>query len=118
MDQISSRYRLGVDVGGTFTDMLLMNESEWSTRRPESCLIPGTQDAIIAGLQVLQDRHGINPAQIVYFSHGTTLGVNTLLERNGAELAWITTKGFRDILELRRLRLQRPMTSSSRGQDR
>ncbi|MGE0213581.1 MAG: hydantoinase/oxoprolinase family protein [Parvibaculaceae bacterium] len=106
MDQISSRYRLGVDIGGTFTDVLLMEET---TGRLVALKVASTRDApenaIIAGLQSLKDRHGIDPARIAYFSHGTTLGVNTLLERNGAEVGLITTRGFRDILELRRLRL-------------
>ncbi len=106
MDQISSRYRLGVDIGGTFTDVLLMEET---TGRLVALKVASVREepenAIVTGLKTLQDRHGIDPSRIAYFSHGTTLGVNTLLERNGAEVGLITTKGFRDILELRRLRL-------------
>ncbi len=106
MSAKASRYRLGVDIGGTFTDVLLMNEENGQLvglKVPSNRQHP--EDAIIEGLKQLHERHGIDPAAIAYFSHGTTLGVNTLLERDGAEVGLLTTKGFRDILELRRLRL-------------
>jgi len=105
MVQSSPRYRLGIDVGGTFTDMLLLDET---TGDLKSAKIPSTrppEDAILAGIERFRDQDGIDPSTIGYFSHGTTLAVNTLLERNGAEVGLITTRGFRDILELRRLRL-------------
>lgn len=108
MSQKSMRYRLGVDIGGTFTDVLLMEEN---SGRLVALKVPSNrqnpEDAIIAGLEQLDTRHGIPTSEIAYFSHGTTLGVNTLLERDGAEVGLLTTKGFRDILELRRLRLPR-----------
>jgi N-methylhydantoinase A len=62
-------------------------------------------EAVHAGVQELQQRYGVTPSEIVYFSHGTTLAVNTLLQRSGARVGVLVTKGFRDILELRRLRL-------------
>lgn len=106
MSQKSMRYRLGVDIGGTFTDVLLMEED---SGRLVALKVPSNrrnpEDAIIAGLEQLDARHNIAASEIVYFSHGTTLGVNTLLERDGAEVGLLTTRGFRDILELRRLRL-------------
>ena len=108
MSQKSIRYRLGVDIGGTFTDVLLMEED---SGRLVALKVPSNrqnpEDAIIAGFEQLLSRHGIAASDIAYFSHGTTLGVNTLLERDGAEVGLLTTKGFRDILELRRLRLPR-----------
>lgn len=106
MNSQAHRYRLGVDIGGTFTDVLLMEEDSGlliGLKVPSNRQHP--EDAIIEGLKQLNERHGIDPAAIAYFSHGTTLGVNTLLERDGAEVGLLTTKGFRDILELRRLRL-------------
>lgn len=106
MDTIAPVYRLGVDIGGTFTDVLLMEEA---SGRLIALKVASTREApenaILTGLETLRDRHGASPASITYFSHGTTLGVNTLLERNGADVGLITTKGFRDILEMRRLRL-------------
>ncbi len=102
---MASRYRLGIDVGGTFTDLLLMDEAAGRLFAIKTASTPAPEDAIIAGITALRERHGVDPAEIVYFSHGTTLAVNTLLQRNGAEVGLITTKGFKDILELRRLRL-------------
>ncbi|AGT10680.1 hydantoinase/oxoprolinase family protein [Paracoccus aminophilus] len=101
-----ARYRLGVDIGGTFTDVLLFEEG---TGALTALKVPSNrqdpEEAIISGLTTLRDRHGVAPEAIGYFSHGTTLGVNTLLERDGAEVGLLVTEGFRDLLELRRLRL-------------
>jgi len=104
---MASRYRLGVDIGGTFTDLLLMDETDGRLLAVKTASTPAPEDAILAGLASFRDRYEVDPAEIVYFSHGTTLAVNTLLQRNGAEVGLITTKGFRDILELRRLRLSK-----------
>ena len=104
----SPRYRLGIDVGGTFTDLLLLNEADGRLTALKVASTPAApEQAILTGLEQLKARHGIDPAHIVYFSHGTTLGVNTLLQRNGADVGVMTTKGFRDIFELRRLRLSK-----------
>lgn len=108
MSEASSRYRLGVDIGGTFTDVLAMDEDSGrliALKVPSNRQHP--EESIIQGLEQLQERHGVAAGAIAYFSHGTTLGVNTLLERDGAEVGLLTTKGFRDILELRRLRLSK-----------
>src|SRR5581483_10215475 len=108
MNTTSARFRLGVDIGGTFTDVLAMEEE---SGRLVALKVPSNrkdpEDAIIQGLQQMHERHDVAPEAIHYFSHGTTLGVNTLLERDGAEVGLLTTKGFRDILELRRLRLSK-----------
>ena len=101
-----SRYRLGIDIGGTFTDLHAMDESSgelFALKIPSTRADPS--DAVIAGIDALRSRFGIEPSDIRYFAHGTTLGVNTLLERNGAEGGVLMTKGFTDTLELRRLRL-------------
>ena len=99
------RYRLGIDIGGTFTDLLLMDEVEGRLIGFKTASTPAPEDAVIEGIRELQRSHGIDPAEIGYFSHGTTLGVNTLLQRNGDNVGVLITKGFRDTLELRRLRL-------------
>jgi len=104
---MASRYRLGIDIGGTFTDLLLMDEEAGRLLALKVASTPAPEEAILTGIQRLQERHGVDPQEIVYFSHGTTLAVNTLLQRNGAEVGVITTAGFRDILELRRLRLSK-----------
>jgi N-methylhydantoinase A len=104
---MSGRYRLGVDIGGTFTDLQALDET---SGRVVALKTPSTlepEQGVVAGLRALADRHGIKTSEIAFFSHGTTIGVNTLLERKGAAVGVITTRGFRDILELRRLRLSK-----------
>lgn len=69
---------------------------------------PTTQwpvDAVASGIRQLHDEYAVDPAGIKFFSHGTTLALNTLLQRSGVPVGVLTTQGFRDILELRRLRL-------------
>ena len=102
----TKRYRLGVDIGGTFTDFQVMEEASgalFSLKVPSTKLDPC--DAVITGIKTLEARFGISPRNYIYFAHGTTLGVNTLLERNGARGGVLMTNGFTDTLELRRLRL-------------
>ncbi|HET9016497.1 MAG TPA: hydantoinase/oxoprolinase family protein [Thermomicrobiaceae bacterium] len=103
------RYRLGVDIGGTFTDFLLMDEA---TGRYAIAKVASTPDhpseAILTGLARLEDEQGIAAARIASFVHGTTLAVNTLIQRSGARTGLLVTEGYRDILELRRLRLADP----------
>ncbi|MCI0431546.1 MAG: hydantoinase/oxoprolinase family protein [Rhodospirillales bacterium] len=101
------RYRLGIDVGGTFTDLLVMEEATGAIRALKTPSTVDPEDAIINGIEALEARFGIRPQDIVYFSHGTTLTVNTLLQRNGDPVGLLVTQGFRDILELRRLRLSK-----------
>ncbi|TMI82468.1 MAG: hydantoinase/oxoprolinase family protein, partial [Bacillati bacterium ANGP1] len=102
---MESSYRLGVDIGGTFTDLLLLDPG---TGKSHLLKVPSTHssaEAIAAGLEELRKRHHIALSQIAYFSHGTTLAVNTLVQRSGAKVGVLITRGFRDVLELRRLRL-------------
>ena len=103
-----SRYRLGVDIGGTFTDLHAMEES---SGRLFALKVPSNRDdpssAVIEGVRELESRFGVSPGDIAYFAHGTTLAVNTLLERNGAPGGLLMTKGFTDTLVLRRLRLSK-----------
>ena len=102
------RYRLGVDIGGTFTDLHLLNEETgalFALKTPSTPEDPSL--AVAEGIGELRERHGVDPAHIRYFAHGTTLAVNTLLERDGARAGALMTRGFTDTLELRRLRLPR-----------
>lgn len=102
-------YRLGIDIGGTFTDLALVDEA---TGRMISFKTPSVPhdpaQAILNGVIELRDKHGIDPAGIGYFVHGTTLGLNTLLQRNGDRTGLLVTRGFRDLLEIGRLRLPDP----------
>ena len=102
------RYRVGIDIGGTFTDLLVMDRESGTIYPLKTPSTPQPERAIVTGLEEYRTRFGLDPRDIEYFSHGTTLAVNTLLEHRGARGGLLTTAGFRDILELRRLRLDQP----------
>ena len=92
--------RMGVDIGGTFTDVVLeVGDKQYSTKVLTTYLAP--EDAIIDGLQQVCARAQIQPQQIQQIIHGTTLATNALIERRGAKTALITTAGFRDVIEMR-----------------
>ncbi|TCL01504.1 N-methylhydantoinase A [Shimia isoporae] len=92
--------RLGVDIGGTFTDVVLEREGKWySTKVLTTYGAP--EDAIIDGMHQVCAKAGIAPEQIGQIIHGTTLATNALIERRGAKTALITTEGFRDVIEMR-----------------
>ena len=103
-----ARFRVGVDIGGTFTDLLVMDRESGAIYPLKTPSTAQPERAIVASLHEYRTRHGIEPHDIEYFSHGTTLAVNTLLEHTGARGGLLTTAGFRDIPELRRLRLDQP----------
>ncbi len=93
-------YRLGVDIGGTFTDVVLEGpDGLTSTKVLTTYAAP--EDAIIDGLQQVSAKAGVDVGQITQIIHGTTLATNALIERRGAKTALITTKGFRDVIEMR-----------------
>ncbi len=93
--------RIGIDIGGTFTDLVAIAEDGHITTRKAASTPHDYGEGIIAGLQELLDG---NPA-VTEVLHGTTVGSNTILEAKGARTALITTRGFRDILEIRDLRM-------------
>lgn len=95
-----SRIRLGVDIGGTFTDVVLEKDgNQYSTKVLTTYAAP--ENAIIDGMQQVCDKAGVTPADIGQIIHGTTLATNALIERRGAKTALITTQGFRDVIEMR-----------------
>ena len=96
-------YRIGIDVGGTFTDVTLLNSEtgKYDTYKLSSTL----QDqsvAIANGTKETLELYGVPVSEIEYFGHGTTVATNMIIERKGAKTALITTKGFRDLLEIGR----------------
>lgn len=92
--------RLGVDIGGTFTDVVLEKDGEqFSTKVLTTYIAP--ENAIIDGLHQVCKKAGVEPSQIGQIIHGTTLATNALIERRGAKTALITTQGFRDVIEMR-----------------
>ncbi|WP_298973826.1 hydantoinase/oxoprolinase family protein [uncultured Roseobacter sp.] len=96
----SSSIRLGVDIGGTFTDVVLEKDSaSFSTKVLTTYAAP--ENAIIDGMHQVCVKASITPDQIDQIIHGTTLATNALIERRGAKTALITTQGFRDVIEMR-----------------
>ena len=96
----SDKIRLGVDIGGTFTDVVMeAGDKRYSVKVLTTYAAP--EDAIIDGLHQLCAKAAIAPENIEQIIHGTTLATNALIERRGAKTALITTKGFRDVIEMR-----------------
>jgi N-methylhydantoinase A len=103
------RYWLGIDIGGTFTDFALFDTA---TGELVGLKIPSTPSefagAVRLGLKRLADEHDVDLRELGIIVHGTTIAVNTLIQRTGARLGLLVTEGFRDVLELQRLRLPNP----------
>ena len=96
-------YRLGVDVGGTFTDFLLMNEE---TGQTFTAKVPSTPEdssiGVLNGVAKICDESGINPADIKFVMHGTTVATNAVLTGKGAKVGLITTSGYEHTLQVAR----------------
>lgn len=96
-------YKLSVDVGGTFTDIVVFNDKTKKTYVTKVSSTPQDYSiGIVEGIQKISAAHQIPIEEISYFIHGTTVATNALLERKGAKTALIITKGFRDVLEIGR----------------
>jgi len=100
-------YRLGVDVGGTFTDLVLVAPDGRALTRKVLSTTANYAEAIITGTTALLADAGLSPSVVGDVIHGTTVATNAILERRGARTGLITTAGFRDLLEIGRLRLAR-----------
>ena len=96
-------YRLGCDIGGTFTDFVLLDDTTGEIRVNKCLTTPGDpSDAVEQGIRELEDAvPGFMP-ELAEVIHGTTLVINSIIERKGAPTGLITTRGFRDVLELGR----------------
>ena len=96
-------YRLGVDVGGTFTDLLLMDEDTGNTYEAKVHSTPEDSSiGVLQGIERVCTTAGVNPAQITQIMHGTTVGTNAILQGQGAKLGLVTTKGYRQVLQIER----------------
>ena len=102
-------YRVGVDIGGTFTDFCVFHEETGLLRtlkvlsRPDE---PGAE--VTTGLDIISNNYDISASSISYFTHGTTVGVNTVIQRKGVKLCLFTTENFEDVLEVARLKMPDP----------
>ena len=101
------RFRVGIDIGGTFTDLVLLGDAG----RALTVKVPSTPDdysrSIAESLEVALPRIGVSGQEIDEVIHGTTVATNALLEKRGVRTGLVTTAGFRDVLEIRRLRMPR-----------
>ena len=108
-------YRIGVDIGGTFTDFCAFDEANGTVHTHKVLSTPDRPGAeVVEGLATLKERYGITPADVSYFTHGTTVGVNTVIQRKGVNLCLFTTKNFEDVLEVARLKMPDPYDLFSR----
>src|SRR5215467_964512 len=102
-----TRYRVGVDIGGTFTDIVFLGEDGKRLTKKVSSTVDNYATAIVDGLAELIRECHLDYADIIELLHGTTVASNAILELKGARTGLITTKGFRDVLEIRTLRMPR-----------
>ena len=96
-------YRLGVDVGGTFTDLLLFHEESGQFWRHKTPSTPAdSSQGVMTGTQAVCRAAGVAPADIALFLHGTTVATNAVLEGKGARVGLLTSEGYRQVLQIAR----------------
>src|ERR1044072_8527725 len=102
--QNEADWKIGVDIGGTFIDFCAL---ETRSGRVASLKVLTTPDdpgaELMTGLTLLAEREGLHPPAASRFVHGTTVGINTVIQRRGVSLALMTNAGFEDVIELARL---------------
>lgn len=99
-------WKVGVDIGGTFIDFCALDALSGRIVTLKVLTTPDDPGAeLMTGLAGLAEAHGLEPAAISRFVHGTTVGINTIIQRKGARLALLTNAGFEDVIELARLRM-------------
>ncbi|MFB6103456.1 MAG: hydantoinase/oxoprolinase family protein [Halobacteriaceae archaeon] len=98
---MSDGVRVGVDIGGTFTDVVALNDGELVTEKvPSTPASPA--DAVTDGIAAAADTAAFDPGAVTFLAHGTTVATNAVLEGEWADTAFLTTDGFRDVLEIGR----------------
>ena len=98
-------YRLSADIGGTFTDIVLLSRSGRYWTKKVSSTPDDFARGVIEGMKLLLEEEDLLGSDLAEIIHGTTVATNAVLENKGAKTALVTTRGFRDVLELRRLRV-------------
>lgn len=105
--------RIGVDIGGTFTDFAVWRDESDGYRQIDGEKIPTSRpkfaNAVIEGLGRIVERNGVKASDPLLVVHGTTVGTNAVIERSELPIALITTKGHRSVLDIARLRLDKPV---------
>ena len=93
--------RIGVDIGGTFTDFIIYDEEKNSVTIDKIPTTPDTPEKAVVEV-IKRNLNSEQISKVDFFLHGTTVGLNALLERKGSKVGLLCTKGFRDVLEIRR----------------
>ena len=94
-------YMIGVDVGGTFTDFSVFDsETKRLFHYKHSSTPDDPSRSIVSGIHYILESEGIDPVAVEYLAHGTTVATNALIEKRGARMGLITTKGFKDLMEI------------------
>ncbi|PWS37970.1 methylhydantoinase [Falsiroseomonas bella] len=94
-------YRIGVDIGGTFTDLVLLDTRDGRLFNGKVLTTPhAPEQAVLDGVRGLLAQHGVAPEDVRHVIHGTTLVANALIERRGVKTGFLTTQGFRDVQEI------------------
>jgi N-methylhydantoinase A len=103
-------YRLGVDVGGTFTDLLLVEDESGAMYRVKTPSTPtDPSEGVLVGVRRICEESGVASSDVAYVQHGTTIATNAMLEATGARVGLITTRGFKQILHLARSQTPGPL---------
>ena len=96
-------YRLGVDVGGTFTDLLLLDEGTGGFWREKTPSTPhDSSEGVMKGVDAVCGKAGVRPGDLSVFLHGTTVATNAVLEGKGARVGLVTTQGYRQVMQIAR----------------
>ena len=112
---IRMSYRVGVDIGGTFTDFCVFDEKSGAVHTLKVLSTPDRPgQEVIDGVDAIGERYGVSPSDISYFTHGTTVGVNSVIQRKGINLCLFATAEFEDVLEVARLKMPDPYNLLSR----
>ena len=101
------RVALGVDIGGTFTDIVLLRPDGGLFSKKVLSTPEDYSRAIEEGIQALFSETGVPAGEVAEFAHGTTVATNAIIERKGVKVALVATRGFRDVLEIGRFRSPR-----------
>ena len=107
LEEPRARYRVGVDVGGTFTDIVLMFPGGRAVPKKVLSSPPHFNAAIRRGVAEALAENGVAASAVRSFTHGATVATNAIITRTGAPTGLITTEGFRDVLEIRRMRMHK-----------
>lgn len=106
MTEADARYRIGIDVGGTFTDFVFAETTRSTLHFHKEPSVPADPSvAVERGIARMLDQLGTSPGAVELICHGTTIGLNAIIQRKGAKTALVVSRGNRDILEIARLRL-------------